>query len=42
MNTSVEEKESAGIAELQSKLKNLVDEVDTETLIKIKEMMKKK
>jgi len=42
MDTSVEEKEAAKKVELQSELKNLVDEVDTETLIKIKEMMRKK
>ena len=42
MDTSVEEKETAKKVELQSELKNLVDEVDTETLMKIKEMMKKK
>lgn len=42
MDTSVEEKEAAKKVELQSELKNLVDEVDTETLMKIKEMMKKK
>ena len=42
MDTSVEEKEAAKKVELQSELKNLVDEVETETIIKIKEMMRKK
>ena len=41
-NPAVEEKEVAKKVELQSELKNLVDEVDTETLMKIKEMMKMK
>lgn len=41
MDTSEEEHQAATKVELQSELKNLVDDVDVETLRKIKDMIKK-
>ena len=42
MDTTAEEKQAADKVELQSELKNLVDDVDLDTLKKIKDMLNKK
>ena len=41
MDTTAEEKKTAELVELQSKLKNMIDDADSETLKKIKEMINK-
>jgi DNA-binding response OmpR family regulator len=41
MDTTVEEKKNAELVELQSKLKNMIDDADPETLKKIKDMINK-
>jgi DNA-binding response OmpR family regulator len=42
MDTTAEEKESAELVEMQSDLKNLIDDADRETLKKLQELMKDK
>lgn len=42
MGTSDEEKQSPELVSLQSELKNLIDNADTETLQKLRKMIKKK
>ena len=41
MDTTAEEKKNAELVELQSKLKNMIDDADPETLKKIKDMINK-
>ena len=41
MDTTAEEKKNAELVELQSKLKNMIDDADSETLRKIKDMINK-
>ena len=41
MDTTTEEKKNAELVELQSKLKNMIDDADSETLEKIKDMINK-
>lgn len=41
MDTTTEEKKTADLVELQSKLKNMIDAADSETLKKIKDMINK-
>lgn len=42
MDTTEDEKKAAELVELQSKLKSLIDEADSETLKKIKDVMNRK
>ncbi len=42
MDTTAEEKETAEMVELQSDLKNIIDDADPETLRKLKNLLKKK
>ncbi|MCP4705305.1 MAG: response regulator [candidate division Zixibacteria bacterium] len=42
MDTTVEEKNTADMVEMQNDLKNIIDDADPETLKKLKELMNKK